>query len=123
MRHSVQRVAIGVCTLLSVAWMSGASVCGCPANCSPGPCVDVNNSCMSRTLTAPTHCVWEECTGYEWNAPGPSQVTHTTAGNCTCQLTKGILVNGICVFDPNAIPYSYPTVPCVVGVTVITCPT
>lgn len=101
--QSALRVLLGVGGLVSIGIAAGVgSVCDCPANCSPVVCVDISSGCGH--IPAPSgygECTWSVCSGYQWNDPGSRRVIKTEAGNQFCQVTKGLLVNGQCIYDPN----------------------
>jgi len=117
--RSAMRVLLGVGGLASIGIAAGVgSVCGCPANCSPVVCVDISN-CVATNPAPPEYgeCVFSVCTGgYEWSAPGPTRIEETTAGDLTCGLWKGTVVNGQCVFNPWGEEIGTHTVPAVTGI-------
>jgi hypothetical protein len=113
------RIIAGVACLLSVAWMSGVgSVCGCPANCSPLACVDVDANCASQTRNNGYDCAFDTCTGIEWFSPGGKQITSTTSENCTCTTQLGTKIGDECFPNPTGSFVGNPfQIPCVVSYT------
>ena len=119
---SLVRVGVAVSVLVSVSMMAGlTSICGYPANCSPGECVQITN-CDHRFIHTSDPCVWTQCSGYEWLSPGNQLVIQTTAGTCLCVQIEGILVGETCIFNPNGNEVGSYTVNCVAQVQWMACP-
>lgn len=118
----VRRV-VGVCALAAAAGvMTGASaLCGCPSNCSPLVCVDINWTCPPQQL--PGACEFRtSCNHLNFTSPGDRWVTGTGPMEPRwCRIQRGISGPTGCVYNPGGEIVGWEEVLVITSVTSIPC--
>lgn len=91
----VMVAGLGVFGAGPISW-----ICDCPATCSPVVCIDAG-SCAA-VQEDPAKCEFTTCNGAGFTT-GTHQFVSGTYTDCTCTVKKGMMVNGVCVQDPNGV--------------------